>query len=207
MLSSATPSRGVTLIELMVTMAVFAAMLALAAPSIGGWIQNGRIRTGSESILNGLQLAKAEAVSRNARVRFQLTSTATNACTVSTTGRNWVVNIDQAVSADTAVEGHCGDPPDDTVPPQILQIRPASDGSTGAEVLGSQASVVFNGLGRPVPAMGGDITFDVSNPSAGSCAANGGDMACLRIIVTSQGLLRMCNPHLTATQPNDPRAC
>jgi type IV fimbrial biogenesis protein FimT len=207
MLNALHRSRGVTLIELVVTLAVFATMMALAAPSIGTWIQNGRIRTGGESILNGLQLAKAEAVSRNTRVRFQLTSTATNGCTVSTTGRNWVVNIEQAAAGDTAVESHCGDEPDDTVAPQILQIRPASDGSNGAEVLGSQANIVFNGLGRPTPVPGGDITFDVSNPGAGSCAANGGEMACLRIIVTPQGLLRMCNPHLTSAQPNDPRAC
>ena len=67
--------RGFSLVELMVTVAVLSLLMTLAVPSFNEWIQNGRIRTAAESIQNGLQVARAEAVRRNARVEFALVST------------------------------------------------------------------------------------------------------------------------------------
>jgi len=63
---------GVTLIELMVTVAVLAIGLSLAAPSFTQQIANYRLRTASESIINGLNYARAEAVRRNSPVSFTL---------------------------------------------------------------------------------------------------------------------------------------
>ena len=70
-----TPRRsehGFSLVELMVTVAVLSLLMTLAVPSFAEWIQNSRIRTAAESIQNGLQVARAEAVRRNARVEFAL---------------------------------------------------------------------------------------------------------------------------------------
>ncbi len=64
--------RGVTLIELMIAIAVMAILLAIGVPSFTVWLQNSQIRTATESIVNGLQLARAEAVRRNAQVSFTL---------------------------------------------------------------------------------------------------------------------------------------
>ena len=64
--------RGLTLIELMVTVAVLAVGLSLAAPSFTQQIANYRLRTASESIINGLNYARAEAVRRNSPVSFAL---------------------------------------------------------------------------------------------------------------------------------------
>lgn len=64
--------RGVTLIELMITVAVLAVGLSLAAPSFTQQIGNYRLRTASESIINGLNYARAEAVRRNSPVSFTL---------------------------------------------------------------------------------------------------------------------------------------
>ena len=197
--------RGVTLIELVITLIVAAFMMMLAAPSITSWIQGMRIRTSAEAILNGLQTAKAEGVARNTRVRFQLTSSASNDCLVSKTGTSWAVNVDPTLSAG-AVEGHCGDAPDDTVEPRLLQVRAAADGTVGVAVEGSSATVVFDGIGRPMAGTG-NVTFDVSFPAGGACAVDGGTVTCLRVLVTQEGLLRMCNPKLTVDHPSDPRAC
>jgi type IV fimbrial biogenesis protein FimT len=72
-----TLSRGVTLIELAVVLAVVAILFAQAAPSFSAWIHNSQVRTAAESIQNGMQLARAEAIRRNRSVMFWLTSAAT----------------------------------------------------------------------------------------------------------------------------------
>lgn len=64
--------RGFSLIELMVTVAVLAVGLALAAPSLSTQIANYRLRSAAEGVLNGLNYARAEAVRRNSNVSFTL---------------------------------------------------------------------------------------------------------------------------------------
>lgn len=64
--------QGVTLIELVIGLIITGILLALAIPSYKDWIQSSQIRTAAESIQNGLQLARAEAVSRNSPVTFTL---------------------------------------------------------------------------------------------------------------------------------------
>ncbi|MBA4176327.1 MAG: prepilin-type cleavage/methylation domain-containing protein [Leptothrix sp. (in: Bacteria)] len=73
--ASASPARaalGFTLIELMVTVAVLAVGLALAAPSLSTQIANYRLRSAAEGVLGGLNFARAEAVRRNSNVSFTL---------------------------------------------------------------------------------------------------------------------------------------
>lgn len=63
---------GFTLIELLVAIAVLAIGASLAAPSFGTLLANYRVRASSEAILNGLFLARAEAIRRGSPVRFAL---------------------------------------------------------------------------------------------------------------------------------------
>ncbi len=64
--------KGFSLIEMMVVVAIVGIVASISLPSYQNWIQNSRIKTATESILNGLQKAKAEAIRRNALVRFTL---------------------------------------------------------------------------------------------------------------------------------------
>ncbi|NCT98828.1 MAG: prepilin-type N-terminal cleavage/methylation domain-containing protein [Comamonadaceae bacterium] len=64
--------RGFTLIELLMVVVIFGIGASLAAPSFGTLLGNYRVRAGSESILNGLYLARAEAIRRNSPVSFTL---------------------------------------------------------------------------------------------------------------------------------------
>src|SRR3546814_614871 len=64
----------VTRIELLLGIAVVSVLLATGVRMFGAWIQNTQIRIAAESIQNGVQLARNEAVKRNANVRFELTS-------------------------------------------------------------------------------------------------------------------------------------
>lgn len=197
-------ARGFTLVELIVTMAILALLVLAAVPMFGNAFVNSRIRGTGEAILTGIQLARSEAVSRNARVRFQLTSTLDGGCVLSNAGLNWVVNLDPNAAA-TEVEGRCNANPDDQVAPFILQTRPAASSGT-TQVAATQPSLVFNGLGRLAEVPPGNVTIELTNPAAGACWADGGEVSCLRIVVSPAGQARMCNPD-PALPAGDPRRC
>lgn len=63
-------SRGFTLVELMVTIGVFAILLAAGVPALRTFVENGRIRAAGESWKYGLALARNEAVRLNSQVEF-----------------------------------------------------------------------------------------------------------------------------------------
>ena len=63
---------GFSLVELMIGMVVLAILMAIAVPGFRTMIQNSQIRNAAESVVNGLQRARAEAVARNTNVAFVL---------------------------------------------------------------------------------------------------------------------------------------
>lgn len=89
-------ARGLTLIELMITIAVLAVGLSLAAPSFTVQVSNYRVRAAAESMLNGLNYARTEAVRRNRPVSF----------TLSPSGSGWSVDqISPAQTLQTRADG------------------------------------------------------------------------------------------------------
>ena len=76
-----TRRRGFTLVELLVTVAVLAVGGMLAAPSANSMLSNRKVQGAAQSILDGLNLARAEAVRRNTAVRF----------TMNAAGNGWTV--------------------------------------------------------------------------------------------------------------------
>lgn len=201
--------RGFTLVELMVTLVILGVLLAAAAPNFGPWIAGTRIRSTAEGIIAGLQYAKSEATTRNSQVRFQLTSTLDATCVRSVSGNNWVVDAVDADPAVDSVENQCNAAPSDTVAPSILQTRSANEVGRGVLVTSSASQVIFNGLGRQAaiapaaaPAL---VTIDITPTStSGTCAASGGKVTCLRILVNPTCQVRMCNPTAPA---GDPQSC
>ena len=63
---------GFSLIELMVGIAILGILTAVAVPSFQTWLLNTQIRNAAESISNGLQRARAEAVRSNVSMDFVL---------------------------------------------------------------------------------------------------------------------------------------
>jgi type IV fimbrial biogenesis protein FimT len=182
--------RGFTLIELLVGIALLAIILRLALPGFSAAVQNTQLRAAAESVLDGLQSARAEAVRRNRSVSFTLGA-----------GNSWTVGCA------TPVAGDCD---------AVLNQRSASEGATNAVVTASQVgggttvftnTLTFSGLGRvlatTLPA-GATAQIDITNPTGGTCAASGGPMRCLRVTVTTGGQVRMCDP---AAASGDSRAC
>lgn len=62
--------RGLTLIELMVGLAIAALLALAAAPNLGDYIANSRLREGGHLLLTETLAAQSEAVKRNAVVRL-----------------------------------------------------------------------------------------------------------------------------------------
>lgn len=61
---------GFTLIEMMVAVAIMGILAAVAFPSLQTMLRNSEVRNAAESVVNGLQRARAEAVSRNTNVNL-----------------------------------------------------------------------------------------------------------------------------------------
>ncbi len=179
--------RGFTLIELLIGIAILGIVIMAGIPSYTEWIANARIRTTAESLQNGLMLAKAEAIKRNARVAFTLTSTDpvvgnVNSIVASSVGTNWIVRVNQSAGGFTSTD--------------FVQGRAAGDGgqnvliNAGAAPNGCifQAAVVFTGIGGVAPIPNGAICYQVS--------AAGGTRP-LRVTVSPGGAVRMCDPGLS----------
>jgi type IV fimbrial biogenesis protein FimT len=56
---------GFNLIEVMVSLTVLGILISLGVPSFAEWLQSQRIRASAEAIINGLQVARGEAIRRN----------------------------------------------------------------------------------------------------------------------------------------------
>ena len=202
--------RGFTLVEMMVTVVILAVLMALGMPSFSQWTQNSRIRTTAGSIHDGLTLARAEAVRRNATIRFQLTTSVGDDCAPSASGTSWVVSYDD-------VNGACGhamlneavsvNDATNNPAPRIIQRRSGQEAKGGVSVTatGGNSLFTFNGLGRLTSAADG---IDVKPVGvAGNCT---GATRCLRVVVSAGGQIRVCVPDgLNATDlpAGDPQKC
>lgn len=204
-------SRGFTLIELMFGLALLALLLMIAMPAFTTMLRNAQLRNTAESILAGLQAARSEALRRNQAAEFMLTGddvdaglsgTTGGTLGVNTTGPGWAVRALDAAAAPLAfVEGRSGLEGSGTADPAALYAR------ITAASLPATNTIRFDPLGRTNVGVG-NATFDVTPADASTCRAAGGDMRCLRIVVTPGGRVRMCDPSVDAVaSPNDTRAC
>lgn len=176
---------GFTLIEVMITLSILAILMTLGLPSFSGWIRNLQIRSATEAVLNGIQIAKMEAVRRNTTVgiTFDANSGWSVGCTVPST--SCPGTIEQRISQNGT---------------QAARVTPTN--------LINGAALVFDGSGRVssgLTAATSPLQLDVSY-STDTCAAGGGSLRCLRILVSRFGQIRMCDPAL-ASSLNDARGC
>ncbi len=65
---------GLTLMELMVTLAILAVLATLAAPSFTGYLNRKRVEGAGAELFANLQYARSESVSRNTAVRVAFTT-------------------------------------------------------------------------------------------------------------------------------------
>jgi len=84
---------GFTLIELLVTITIFGVMLAIAIPNLTSWLLTAKARSVSEFYMDGLSMARRQAVSHNSRSRISFTANA------NTGQMDWEVDICFATAA------------------------------------------------------------------------------------------------------------
>jgi type IV fimbrial biogenesis protein FimT len=177
---------GFSLIELLIGVAVLSILVSLAAPGMKIWLQNAQIRNAAESVQNGMQRARAEAVARNMNVEFVLSGTDAN-CKAANTCSSWVVR--EAV-------GHAS-----------IESRNSGEGSadiTRSVLDAGATTVTFNNFGGRVSNADGSaaissITFD-SDPAIMPAS----DSRELRITIGASGVggtVRMCDPSLPSSNP------
>lgn len=162
-------SAGFTLIELMVTVAVLAILLYIALPNFAVWMQNTQIRTAGEAVLNGMQLARGEAIRRNASVELGMDVSS-----------GWTVRVSgtpDVIQSRVAGEGSAV---------ALVTIAPA--GATKI-TFNSFGSVTTNNDGTPA------IT-EIKIDSPLIAAADSRELC---VLVRAGGNIRLCDPQVPAT--------
>lgn len=194
--------RGISLIETVVVLAITGVLLAAVMPEVSSWMRSLKVRNATESIKNGLDLARMEALKRNSPVGFWLVADSsskvpTNACSVSSSAAAWVVSVANP-------GGECGEPASLTASPQLVQRSTAAEnaGNVTINALASTGDaathVIFNGLGQ-VQAVAGTKSIQTIDITASS-----GTTRRLRVVIDSGGSIRTCDRDADSS---DPRAC
>ena len=179
-MNSKAATSGFTFIEVAIALVIASLLMTLALPAFTSFLRDSEIRSSTESLVNGLRVARSEAVRRNQLVSFTLTGTGGTP--------SWVV---RQVSDNSAIQTYLAQEGGAHV---AVAVQPA-----GA------VSVAFNRLGRVVPVAVGTPTIQqlgVNSTLASNARA-------LQIYVDGVHGIRMCDPSplLASLVPPDPRAC
>jgi type IV fimbrial biogenesis protein FimT len=190
--------RGMSLIELMITLTIVGIVILLGIPSFQQWVLNTRIRTITESIQNGLRLARAEASQRGTYVRFQLDSAS-----------QWEVCALPASAASAASYTSCTGTSatllqsfDSPGAGSVVQVGAttatanlASNKYAGNIISGGiPAGINFDALGRPSDyGVSSILRIDVTAAETSLQSAS----RTLVTTISSGGMVNMCDPAIT----------
>lgn len=168
---------GFTLVEMVIVVALLAILASFAIPSYQNMVQDSMVRNAASSIQTGIQLARGEAVKRNASVQFDLRGT----------DSAWTVCLSPAVA------GACPNPDDATT----IQSKDAGEGSSSNVDVATSAAgpLVFNAFGVLTS---GAVTVTVENSD--------GTARELQVQVGAGGSSKVCDPALPVAG-TDPRRC
>lgn len=161
--------RGFTLIELVIALVLMAVLVTLAVPSFQTMLANAQIRTATQALYDGLQLARVEAIRRNERVLF-----------TKGTGSDWAVTVESgaiAVQTRSSSEG---------TRQATVAVSPV--GAT---------QITFDSLGRVVPNTDTSATLtrlDIDVPTSLIPAADSKEQ---RVTITGSAV-RTCDPNAAA---------
>lgn len=189
--------QGMSLIELMIAITIFALLVILGTPMYTTWISNTKIRNAAESIQNGLRVARNEAIKRAEPVRFEINHAS---------APSWTVCVPVAATPSSCAGG------------ENLQVHDANDATTAVRIGGTTNSVTAASTATDVSstsALNGGITFS----SLGRAITTTAPLPLLRIDASSSvsgarrlaipispgGSVRMCDPQLS--QVTSPQGC
>ncbi|WP_432696817.1 GspH/FimT family pseudopilin [Marinobacterium sp. YM272] len=163
---------GFTLIELVVTLAVVAILVTVAAPAFRDFFENRRLTGAAQTLYADLQFARAESIKRNQAIFVKFDDTPSN---------DWCYGLEEASSATSC---DCSDATNTFC--TINGVRTVTGVENYPGVLMSAASV-----------SGSTVTFDPRRGTlspAGSIFFTGNNGNQLRIVMSFLGRLRLCTP-------------
>lgn len=176
---------GFSLVELMITLAVFALLMMAAVPSFQAWIAGARVRSAAESLQNSLRMSQTEAVRRSRQTSFVLTNSqpALEAAPADN-GRNWYARVLPLTAGEAASESD-------------YLVGENFAGQSGITVTGP-ALLCFNSMGRLVSnaatGLGQECVAPASaiEPVVYTISTPGADRE-LRVQAYLGGKIRMCD--------------
>ncbi len=181
-------NRGVSLLELIITLLVLGVVTAVAFPSFVTLMANQRIKTATESMRSGLQVARMEALKRGRGVVFDM----------SNLDSSWIVGCEIPVADDNDGDGQ------QDCPSQIQISASTTSGNAIAITTDTGTLATFSPLGL-VRQLNQDGTapFTQVNVTAPDVTSDG--LIPLRILLQAGGLSRICDPEITTD--GDMRKC
>jgi type IV fimbrial biogenesis protein FimT len=170
---------GVTVVELIFALALMAILMPIAVPSFTLWLERYRVRGAAEAIHAGIQLARAEALSRNASVRFSLSANG-----------SWSI---------FCVTTTPGCPDTGSIHEHDAAINQRFDMTVNGELSSDTKVLTFSAQGRPITSEPNRITqVNLATPNTTDGAST---MRELRVVVSDFGRTRMCYPHAPTGNP------
>lgn len=163
---------GFSLVELMVGVVIMAILGAIALPSFQVWLQNSQIRNAAESISNGLQRARAEAVARNINVEFILS-----------TDSSWTI---REVVSGSLIDSRSG--------------SDGSKNATATTSPNGTDTVTYNSFGGVMTANPGDGSVPFTHVDVDSAFLTAAESQNLRVTLGLSGI-KMCDPNAPTTSP------
>ncbi len=192
------------MIELVIVVAIIGIMLGVGLPSIRTWMRNTEVRGAADSIISGMQRARAEATRTNQCVAFVLTNANFRA--------DWQVITDSNQACNTFVAPF-NNPP--TVAARVLVLNENAPNNSRIRIGASlnllpdtavglqnpllaagqnmpNAVFIFNGFGRLEPSIAANVPryVDILDPTA----VGDPRVRRLRIQINTGGEVRMCDP-------------
>ena len=196
------------MIEMAVTMTIFAILVALGVPTMTTWIRNNKIRTVSDSLQTGLRLAQAESLRRSRQVVFALTNSTTPKFTplpAVANGLSWAIYTVPSMT-------------DGSDPPDFIQSGVLSNASANVTINSNGvAAICFNAVGRLVANAGPNVIAvtggaNCIQPTAGAPPVQqfnidtpGADRP-LQVTLGLGGQIHMCDPNVAISDAH-PEGC
>ncbi len=178
----------------MIGLVILSTLLALAFPAFTAMMQNARVLSTAESFSTGLQMARAEAVRRNANADFVVLGTSNPATAASkdvtagdAAGQSWIVR------SSTATAGVF----------DFVDGKSVKEGSAANVAVASASPLItFTSLGSTT--LTASALFQFTSGTGLACQPTG-DIRCMNVRVSVGGNSRLCDPLVTVS--TDSRAC
>ena len=181
---------GVTLVELMVTLAIVAVLIAVALPSMRDFVARKRLEGMAQEVVTDLRMIKAHQIQNrpNMGTAIGISSNESKTCYMLFVRGNNVFNCDCGLPADQA----CGEPGPGS-PSLIRQVDIPR--SSGIEIAASRAVLAFSSY-NGMPASANTIRITLTSSTAGQLvvSTNPTGLPSLCSMSGSFGSIRPCDP-------------